>query len=80
MTRLSAGHVWTGGGCGAGGGHRGKRDPRCSSQEAKETKKVIKMAGLYREELLGEGQPNHWAREFKVEGGVFEPNSVTDRD
>lgn len=40
-------------------------------KEAKGTKgAVTKMAELYRDERLGEGQPRPWAGEFRAEGEV----------
>lgn len=38
------------------------------------------MAGLYRQEPLGEGQPSSWAGEFQVEGGVWQTHPVTGRE
>lgn len=38
------------------------------------------MAGLYRKEPLGEGQPNPWPGKFEIEGGVCQSYPVTDRN
>ena len=51
-----------------------------SSQEAKDTRAVTKMSGLYREEPLGEGQPSPWAGKFRLEGSMCQPYPVTGRD
>lgn len=41
---------------------------------------VTKVAGFYREEPLWEGQPSPWDEEFKVEGRVGQPYSVTGKN
>ena len=50
------------------GGKRG-RERACSQRDEKE-KRETKMSGLYREEPLGEGQPNLWAGKSRVGGRV----------
>jgi hypothetical protein len=47
-----------------------KRETVWAQREEKEGEREgeTKMSGLYREELLGEGQPSTWTRKFKVGG------------
>lgn len=62
-----------------------RREPeqQYSSQEPNSTKMKLpltKMSRLYREEPLGERQPSPQAGNFRVEGRVYQPHSVSKWD
>lgn len=62
------------------GRKKGERRTRCSSQEADKRVGVTKMAELYEEEQMGEGQPRPWVAELNVEGWFWKPFPLTGRD
>lgn len=59
---------------GKGGGRtRGQGVSQETRSPRKQKGRYRKWLGLYRQEQLGEGQPNPWLEESRVGGGVHQP-------
>jgi hypothetical protein len=63
-------------GVGGRGGRERERGRGVLTEREKKRARENKMFGLYREEPLGEGQPNPWASKFKEGGRACQVGTV----
>lgn len=63
-------------GFGGGGGRRTRHQEQQSRGQTVKKRSGNQMAGLYREDSQGQGQPNSWAGESGVESRMCQPYPV----